>query len=180
MNFGGKKPRESIVLFSPLGILPLGFTVPHDKGQCVFSFSLLPFILLPKWMSCPSPGFISSRPLVLPVCPCVPNQTVFITSVFSSSPYCFSQLPWEQTHGFIMHKSVFLIPHLKANYCDFVCLFFKLLNKVTLSPRAPQFPEATSINQEGSTGLTSLLSEATYSFFFNEFLLEFSCFTMLC
>lgn len=38
-----------------------------------------------------------------------------------------------------MQKSVFLIPHVKANYCDLVCLFFKLLNKVTLSPMPLNF-----------------------------------------
>ena len=135
MNFGGKKPRESIVLFCPLGMLPLGFTVSPWQGTVCFLFFSAPIYLASQVGVLPITRlhlFSSSRPARLALCS-KPN-CLHHFSVFSSSPHCFSQLPWEQTHSFIMQKSVFLIPHLKANYCDFVCLFFKLLNKVTLSP----------------------------------------------
>ena len=125
MNFGGRKPRESILLFSSLGMLPLGFAVPRDKGQCVFSLSLLPLISLPESTSCPSPGFTSPCPLGLPVCPSAPDRSVSVRSVFSSSPHCFSQLPEEQTHSFTMKKSVFLIPHLKGQLLRFRVFIFE-------------------------------------------------------
>ena len=124
MNFGGKKPRESIVLFCPLGMLPLGFTVSPWQGTVCFLFFSAPIYLASQVGVLPITRlhlFSSSRPARLALCS-KPN-CLHHFSVFSSSPHCFSQLPWEQTHSFIMQKSVFLIPHLKANYCDFMCLF---------------------------------------------------------